>query len=176
MANVSFMQVFFSTWTNFISCCVNYEVWRKGCGRHFTFRKVIFGHGRHWFLLAILCTIAFLSTLDFYLENGRVQGSRPCTHGWVNKWTMFSFLTAVVSWAVVLLHRYCNRRIVVRVLEFIASPTITASMGFAINRFTGGRLESVPCPSNLYFSLWGAFFTSVWILSTLIQKDGLSDE
>mmetsp|Transcript_8749 Transcript_8749/g.19617 ORF Transcript_8749/g.19617 Transcript_8749/m.19617 type:complete len:299 (+) Transcript_8749:125-1021(+) len=66
-------NVFFSTWTNFVSNIVNYEVWRKGSGKQHSFQNVFFGHTRHWFLLAIISTIAFLSTIDFFVNNNIVQ-------------------------------------------------------------------------------------------------------
>jgi len=55
------VNVFFSTWTNFISCTLNFEVWRNSAGRHSTFQNVLFDKEfplkRHWFLLSIFTMI-----------------------------------------------------------------------------------------------------------------------
>lgn len=66
------VNVFFSTWTNFISCTLNFEVWRNSAGRHSTFRNVLFDREfplkRYWFLLSIFNTITFLSMIDYFLS------------------------------------------------------------------------------------------------------------
>ena len=66
------INVFFSTWTNFISCVLNFEVWRNGAGRHSTFQNVIFDQEfplkRYWFILSVITTVSFLSMIDFFLS------------------------------------------------------------------------------------------------------------
>mmetsp|Transcript_28732 Transcript_28732/g.69169 ORF Transcript_28732/g.69169 Transcript_28732/m.69169 type:complete len:407 (-) Transcript_28732:38-1258(-) len=173
-------NVFFSTWTNFISCVINYEVWRRGKrNRHYTFREALLGRNgkshlmRHWYLLAILSTITFLSTIDFFLNNNTLA---DCDHldcmdlSWTNHWVWFSLAGFVICWAVVLLHRYCKLALVVRMVEAIVSLVIIGAYGYIVASFTGGRLDQVPCPSNLYFSVWGGFFLSVWIFSTVVEE------
>lgn len=171
-------NVFFSTWTNFVSCAVNYEVWRKGSGRHHTFQRVLFGQRRHWFLLAIFTTIALLSTIDFFLNNNVIkdsQGFDCITVSWGNIWIWFSIGSAVACWAVVLLHRkYKVDTLFIRVVEAIICLGVIGVTGYVVNQFTGGRLDQVSCPSNLYFSVWISFFLAVWIFSMMIQKVGVN--
>ena len=66
------INVFFSTWTNFISCVLNFEVWRNGAGRHSTFQNVLFDRDfplkKYWFVLSIFTTVSFLSMIDFFLS------------------------------------------------------------------------------------------------------------
>jgi len=172
-------QVYFSTWINFVSCAVNYEVWRKGSGRHHTFQKILFGKQRHWFLLAILATIACLSTIDFFVNNNIVQDThnlRCLTVSYNNKWIWLSAIGSLVCWFVLFLQRYAHRHAGNRKIGFITEITeaivalgIIGCYGYVVASFTGGRLDHVQCPSNLYFSVWGAFFLAVWILSTQIQ-------
>jgi len=166
-------NVFFSTWSNFISCVVNYEVWRKGSGKQHSFHNVLFGHKRHWFLLSIFSTIAFLSTIDFFINNNIVQDTHhfDCLGvGWKNVWVWFSMSGTIVCWAIVLLHRYCKQCLAVRILEAIVSLAMVGVDGYIVASFSGGRLDQIACPSNLYFSVWGAFFLSVWIFSSMIQE------
>ena len=87
-------------------------------------------------------------------------------------------VAAVLCWIVVLLHRYCKWELCVRIVEAIVSLAIIGVDGYVVASFTGGRLDQVPCPSNLYFSVWGAFFLSVWIFSTLVVegREGLGLE
>lgn len=65
------INVFFSTWTNFISCALNFEVWRNSAGRHSTFQNILFDKAfplkRYWFILSIFTTISFLSLIDYFL-------------------------------------------------------------------------------------------------------------
>lgn len=65
-------NVFFSTWTNFVSCAVNFEVWRTGAGRHFSFQNIIFDRNfplkRHWFFMSIFTSITFLSMIDYLMN------------------------------------------------------------------------------------------------------------
>lgn len=64
-------NVFFSAWTSFIACIVNYELWRKNAGRQLTFQNVLFDNNfrtkRFWMLLAIFSTITVLA----YFEHGK---------------------------------------------------------------------------------------------------------
>lgn len=166
-------NVFFSTWTTFVVCVANYELWRKGSGKDLSFQKVLSGQKRHWFLLAIFSTITFLSTLDFFLSNNIVQNTHQyeCMElGWTNQWMLSSMVGCIACWGMVLIHRYCKPVLAVRILEFVLSMAITGVYGYVVAALTGGNLDQVPCPSNLYFSVWGAFFLSVWILGTMIQE------
>lgn len=65
-------NVFFSTWSTFLACVMNYEVWRKGSGRQHSFQKVLFDRAfplkRHWFLLSIFSTITFFATIDYFIN------------------------------------------------------------------------------------------------------------
>lgn len=66
------INVFFSAWTNFVSCALNFEVWRNSAGRHSTFQNVLFDREfplkRYWFLLSVFTTITFLSMIDYFLS------------------------------------------------------------------------------------------------------------
>ena len=149
-------------------------------GRRHTFQKILFGKQRHWFLLAILATIACLSTIDFFVNNNIVQDThnlRCLTVSYNNKWIWLSAIGSLVCWFVLFLQRYAhrhagNRKIVLitKITEAIVALGIIGCYGYVVASFTGGRLDHVQCPSNLYFSVWGAFFLAVWILSTQIQQ------
>ena len=168
------LQVFFSTWTNFVSCVVNYGVWRKGSGQQHSFNEVLFGHQRHWFLLSVFNTISFLSTIDYFLNNNIITDTHnfQCLNiNRTNKWMWYAFANALICWIVVLLHRrYKTEVIFVRISEFIVVLGVMGINGYVVSSFTGGRLDQVTCPSNLYFSVWGSFFFSVWIFSSMIQE------
>ena len=168
------LQVFFSTWTNFVSCVVNYEVWRKGSGKQHSFQNVLFGHKRHWFLLSVFNTISFLSTIDYFVNNNIITDTHnfQCLNvSWTNKWIWYAFANALICWIVVLLHRHYKKEVTfVRITEFIVVLGVMGINGYVVSSFTGGRLDQVSCPSNLYFSVWGAFFFSVWIFSSMIQE------
>lgn len=70
-----------------------------------------------------------------------------------------------------LLHRHYKKEVTfVRITEFIVVLGVMGINGYVVSSFTGGRLDQVSCPSNLYFSVWGAFFFSVWIFSSMIQE------
>jgi len=167
-------NVFFSTWTNFVSCVANYEVWRKGSGRNHSFQNVLFGQKRHWFLLSIFTTTSFLSTIDFFLNNNIVKDTHDlgCIDlSWSNKWIWYSLAGCVISWVVMWFHRYCEKVLAVTILEAIVSLGIMGAYGYILHEFAGGRLDQIHCPSNLYFSVWAAFFLAVWIFSTVIQSN-----
>ena len=108
---------------------------------------------RHWYLLAILSTITFLSTIDFFLNNNTLADGDhlDCMDlSWTNHWVWFSLAGFVICWAVVLLHRYCKLALVVRMVEAIVSLVIIGAYGYIVASFTGGRLDQVPCRTFLF--------------------------
>ena len=56
------------------------------------------------------------------------------------------------------------------IIETAFSGALVAMIGTAVANFTGGVSDKVPCPSNLYFGLWGAFVVAIWICSSLLQN------
>lgn len=128
---------FFSTWTNFVCCIVNYEVWRKGSGRHLTFQNVLFGQKRHWFLLSIFFTIAFLSTIDYFMNNNIINQEGCLALSWTNKWVWLSLSGALASWGIVLLHQYCKDCLPVRILEVMVAIASIVINGYVVANFTG---------------------------------------
>ena len=173
-------NAFFSTWVNFISCCVNYEIWRKGSGKKGTFKKVL-GRMKHWFLLAILTTISFLAIIDFFLNNNLIDDSHNLgclTLSIANNYLWYAASCTLASWIVVLIHRYYKgartgwRALTLKTIEVILLLGIVGVNGRVVNEFAGGRLDHVQCPSNIYFAVWGTFFCGIWILATMIQESG----
>lgn len=166
-------NVFFSAWTNLVSVIVNREIWRKG-RNHRSFDNIPSGKKRHWFLCAIWSTIACVSTIDFFLFNNIIPNSNhyECINlSWSNKWIWLSLGIAIICWAIVLVHRYYKPVLLVHVVEVIVSLAIIGVDGYFVIQFTeGGEMDHVSCPSNLYFSVWGTFLTSVWIFGTIVQR------
>ena len=56
-------------------------------------------------------------------------------------------------------------------VETTFACALMAVNGTAISNFTGGVSDKIPCPSNLYFGLWGAFVVAVWVLGGLLQSN-----
>ena len=56
-----------------------------------------------------------------------------------------------------------------RFIEVSISWANVIMSAFVIVNLTGGRLDEISCPSNLYFSVWGTFFISIWIVSMLLE-------
>jgi hypothetical protein len=56
-----------------------------------------------------------------------------------------------------------------RFIEVSISWANVIMSAFVIVNLTGGRLDEISCPSNLYFSVWGSFFISIWIVSMLLE-------
>jgi hypothetical protein len=56
-----------------------------------------------------------------------------------------------------------------RFIEVSISWANIIMSAFVIVNLTGGRLDEISCPSNLYFSVWGTFFISIWIVSMLLE-------
>ncbi|KAL7467046.1 hypothetical protein ACHAXS_009829 [Conticribra weissflogii] len=172
-------NVYFSTWTNFASCVANYEVWRKGSGRNHTFQNIIFDTDiqmkRYWLMISITSTITFLSTLDYFVNNNFIEDRQnlDCLDiGWANLWIWVSLASVVLCWGVLLVHRYLHAEMIMRIMEIFVALAHIGGYGLVIARATGGRLDQVTCPSNLYFGMWATFFTSVWIFSSTIRKFG----
>ena len=152
---------------------MNYEVWRKGAGRNYTFQNILFGRGRSWLVLSILASIAFFSVADFFVLDG------PQTNAFVgcaalnarNKWLWISGSCALASWCVVALQQHCQPRVVVRIAEAIVSLALIGVQGFVVAELSKGGLAKIPSPSNLYFSILGSFFSTIWIASSLLQEN-----
>ena len=172
-------NVFFSTWTSFIALIFNYELWRTNAGRHLTFQNVLFDVNfptkRFWLLLAIFSTIAFLAFLEHILHHNFWGEDIDCTKlSASNLWLWLGLVSCSLSWGFIY---YRNRRLtdvsnpkLLWVVETTFASALVAIMGAAISNLTGGLSDKVPCPSNLYFGLWGAFVVAVWILGSLLQN------
>ena len=178
-------NVFFSTWTSFLACVFNYELWRTNAGRHLTFQNVLFDSNfptkRFWMLLAIFSTITLLAFFEHTIHNnfmgltGDDQKLMNCTViSAGNRWMWMNVTACLLTWGFLF---YRNRRSsdacnpkLTWALETAFAGAVVASKGVAISRFTGGVYDKVPCPSNLYFGLWGTFVVAVWILSSLLQN------
>eukprot|EP00804_Cyclotella_cryptica_P023465 CCRYP_012122-RA/>CCRYP_012122-RA protein AED:0.03 eAED:0.03 QI:177/1/1/1/0/0.5/2/1171/389 len=173
-------NVFFSTWTNFISCAVNFEVWRTGAGRHFSFQNIIFDRDfplkRHWFFMSIFTSITFLSMVDYLMNNNIISNKSDwnCLKlSWQNKWLWMSLGLTVLSWGAFFMRRFVAvSKLVQQIAEMLIVSAQVAISGYVIVNLTGGRLDQISCPSNLYFSIWGSFFTGIWIFSSLLQTWG----
>lgn len=63
-------------------------------------------------------------------------------------------------------------KMVQRLVEMLIVTAQVAISGYVIVNLTGGRLDQISCPSNLYFSIWGSFFTGIWIFSSLLETWG----
>ena len=179
-------NVFFSTWTNFIACIFNYELWRTNAGRHLTFQNILFDSNfptkRFWMLLAIFATITLLAFFEHSLHNTFLKDEEDtmnCTTVSArNLWMWISVVTCLLTWGYLY---YRNRRLsdvsnpkLTWALETVFAAALVAGKGFAISDFTGGVSDKVPCPSNLYFGLWGAFVVATWILGILLQNHPMS--
>eukprot|EP00986_Skeletonema_menzelii_P009096 scaffold4054_cov142-Skeletonema_menzelii.AAC.19 len=91
-----------------------------------------------------------------------------------NLWLWLGLVSCSLSWGFIY---YRNRRLtdvsnpkLLWVVETTFASALVAIMGAAISNLTGGLSDKVPCPSNLYFGLWGAFVVAVWILGSLLQN------
>ncbi len=177
-------NVFFSTWTNFIACVFNYELWRTNAGRHLTFQNVLFDSNfplkRFWMLLAIFATITLLAFFEHTLHNNFLkddQGMMNCTTVSArNPWMWISVVSCLLTWWYLY---YRNRKAsdvsnpkLTWVLETAFAAALVCFKAVAIANFTGGLSDKVPCPSNLYFGLWGAFVVATWVLASLLQGGG----
>jgi len=181
-------NVFFSTWTNFIACIFNYELWRTNAGRHLTFQNILFDSNfptkRFWMLLAIFATITLLAFFEHSLHNTFLKDEEDkmnCTTVSArNLWMWISVVTCLLTWGYLY---YRNRKLsdvsnpkLTWALETVFAAALVAGKGFAISDFTGGVSDKVPCPSNLYFGLWGAFVVATWILGILLQNHPMSGQ
>lgn len=62
-----------------------------------------------------------------------------------------------------------NKQWVQHVAELSICAASVVMSGYVIVNLSGGRLDEISCPSNLYFSIWGSFYISIWILSILLE-------
>jgi hypothetical protein len=176
-------NVFFSAWTSFIACVFNYELWRKNAGRHLTFENVLFDKNfrtkRFWMLLAIFSTITLLAFFEHTLHNNFMEDEEKLMNCMIitgkNEWMWMFLVSCVMAWGFLFFRTRCKLSDIgnpklVWILETTFSGALVAMKGTAIANFTGGVSDKVPCPSNLYFGLWGAFVVDIWIFSSLLQN------
>lgn len=176
-------NVFFSAWTSFIASVFNYELWRKNAGRHLTFENVLFDKSfrtkRFWMLLAIFSTITLVAFFEHTLHNNFMKDEEKILNCTIitakNEWMWMSLFSCLLVWGLLFFRtRYklsdVSNPKLVWILETTYSGALVAMNVTAIANFTGGVSDKVPCPSNLYFGLWGAFVVSIWIFSSLLQN------
>ncbi len=92
-----------------------------------------------------------------------------------NEWMWMFLVSCVMAWGFLFFRTRCKLSDIgnpklVWILETTFSGALVAMKGTAIANFTGGVSDKVPCPSNLYFGLWGAFVVDIWIFSSLLQN------
>ena len=172
-------NVFFSTWTSFVALIFNYELWRTNAGRHLTFQNVLFDANfptkRFWLPLAIFSTIALLAFIEHILHNNFLGVVNCNKLTFKSLWLWLAVFSCSLPWGFLY---YRNRRLtdvtnpkLLWMVETTFACALVAVNGTAISNFTGGVSDKIPCPSNLYFGLWGAFVVAVWVLGGLLQSN-----
>ena len=183
-------NVFFTTWIAFAASVLNYGVWRTSSGLA-SFAEKVSNHHREttynwlWLLLCI-CIFAGAAT-DIYINRDELdlKFGPAGTHltdrdWWIVLGIIWSFLgLGLVS---VLLNHFSTRSLDIRL-----GPNSRISLGWrhcegfivlcmvAVFYFllieNSGVDGVVNGLNNAYFSLWGAFFNSVFLLGTWLREN-----
>ena len=124
-------------------------------------------HAKYTHFLHFLCNEPYFSSLIF---SNHLDAN--CSRlSWRNKWIWINLSQIILTWGT-----FFSRKLIAfkqtwmqNFLELSTSATNVIISGYVIANLTGGRLNLISCPSNLYFSIWGMFFVSIWILSMLFE-------
>lgn len=183
-------NVFFTTWIATASSFLNYGVWRKSSGFPSLAEKVSAHHREttyNWLWLLLCIAIFAGASTDIYFNRSELDlrfgpdGTDLTEQDWkVVLALIWSFLGLGI--ACVLLNHYSTRSIQVRLgtnariilgWRHIEGVVILFMVGvfFYLLIQHSGVDGVVNGSTNGYFSLWGAFFNSVFLLGTWLREN-----
>lgn len=189
-------NVFFTTWTAFLACLLNYDVWRTGADLQSVSeylqasRRLASSTTYNWFYTSAYALVVSSAIVDLYLYNdlqefidNDEQSILSDQGEWTRAisicWGMFGVsllsIYASIKWGQDQPIRFCCDAVTSwRYVEGLILVGFVGGSGWISIEYTGVQ-GPIQAPSNAYFGVWGLFFSSLITFGSWMRQTNVDN-